>query len=212
MKRMRILIADDHAVVRKGLVQIISESFDMHVAAEACTGQEVLDQVQKNDFDVILLDINMPGKSGLDILKILKKEKPNIPVLILTIFPEDQYAMRVLKAGASGYLTKESAPDELITAIRTVSQGRKYITASLAEKMANHLEAGFKKPIHETLSNREFRVLRMIASGKTITEIADELCLSVKTVSTYRSRILEKTSMKNNAEIMQYAIRNHLAE
>lgn len=209
---LRILIADDHPIVREGLKQILAETFDMVVADEASSGQEALDKVWKNDYDVVLLDISMPGRSGLDILKQLKSERPKLPVLILSIHPEEQYAVRALRAGASGYLTKESAPDELIVAIRKVSLSGKYVSSSLAEKLAFDLEIDTEKPIHETLSDREYQVMCMIASGKTVNEIAKELFLSVKTISTYRSRILEKMRMNNNAELIRYAIKNQLVD
>jgi len=209
---LKVFIADDHAVVRRGLKQILAETFDMTVAGEATHGQEVLDKVQKDDYDVVVLDISMPGQSGLDTLKQLKIQKPGLPVLVLSIHPEDQYAVRVLRAGASGYITKESAPDELVAAIRKVSQGRKYITSSLAEKLAFDLDVDTEKPLHEILSDREYQVLCMISSGKTVTGIAEALCLSVKTISTYRSRILEKMGMKSNAELTRYAIRNGLVD
>ena len=209
---IKILIADDHPVVRKGLKDIIQATPDMTVSGEASDGQEVLENVRKIDFDVVVLDIAMPGRSGLDILKELKSGKPELPVLILSIHPEEQYAVRVLKAGASGYLTKDSAPDELITAILKVSRGKKYISASLAEKLAYDLEIGAEKPLHETLSDREYEVMCMIASGKTVKEIAEELYLSVKTISTYRSRILEKMKMKSSAELTHYAIKQGLVD
>ena len=209
---IKILIADDHPVVRKGLKDIIQETSDMTVSGEAGKGQEVLENVRKIDFDVVVLDIAMPGRSGLDILKELKSEKPELPVLILSIHPEEQYAVRVLKAGASGYLTKDSAPDELITAILKVSRGKKYISSSLAEKLAYDLEIGVEKPLHEALSDREYEVMCRIASGKTVKEIAEELFLSVKTISTYRARILEKMQMKSNAELTHYAIKLGLVD
>lgn len=209
---IRILIADDHAIVRAGLKQIVAETSDMIVADEASSGHEALNKVWKNDYDVVVLDITMPGINGLDVLKQLKSQMPELPVLVLSIHPEEQYAVRVLKAGASGYLTKESASDELIMAIRKVSIGRKYVTASLAEKLAFDLETDVEKPLHETLSDREYQVMCMIASGKTVNEIAEELFLSVKTVSTYRSRILEKMKMKSNAELTYYAIKHRLVE
>jgi len=209
---IKILIADDHPVVRKGLKDIIQETSDLIVSDEASNGQEVLEKVRKLDFDVVLLDIAMPGRSGLDILKELKSGKPEIPVLILSIHPEEQYAVRVLRAGASGYLTKDSAPDELITAILKVSRGKKYISASLAEKLAYDLEIGAEKPLHETLSDREYEVMCRIASGKTIKEIAEELYLSSKTISTYRARILEKMKMKSSAELTYYTIKHELVD
>jgi DNA-binding NarL/FixJ family response regulator len=209
---IKILIADDHAIVREGLKQIVSESPDLVVVAEACTGQEVLDKVGKNDLDLVVLDIAMPGRGGLDILKEIKSLKPKLPVLILSMYPEEQYAVRVLKSGASGYLTKESAPIELVKAIRQISQGKKYISPSLAEKLVVDLEVSPDRPPHETLSDREYQVMCMIASGKTLKEIADELSLSIKTISTYRSRILEKMNMKTNAELTHYTIKNRLVD
>jgi two-component system invasion response regulator UvrY len=209
---INILIADDHAIVREGLKQMVAETADMVVAGEASTGQEVLDNVRNNDYDVVILDISMPGRDGVDILKELKKKKPKLPVLVLTMHPEEQYAVRVLKAGAAGYMTKESATEELIAAIRRVSKGKKYVSSSLAEKLAVDLENDREKPLHEILSNREYQVMRMIASGKRLKEIAEVLSLSVKTISTYRSRVLEKMRMKNNAELTHYAIKRRLVE
>jgi len=209
---LRILIADDHPIVRQGLKQIIAETSDMVVADEASNGWEVLSKVRASYCDVVLLDISMPGRNGVDILRQLKNEQPRLPVLMLSIHPEEQYAVRVLRAGASGYLTKESAPDELIAAIRKVSMGGKYISSSLAERLACELESTDEQLPHKTLSDREYRVMFLIASGKTVTEIAKELSLSIKTISTYRSRILEKMKMKNNAELTYYAIRNRLVD
>ncbi len=209
---IRILIADDHPIVRQGFKQVLSETADLVVADEAGNGREVLALVARRDYDVILLDISMPEKNGLEVLKELKAVNPRIPVLILSIYPEEQYAIRALKAGASGYLTKASAPDELISAIRKVSRGGKYISSSLAEKLAYEVGGDAGKAPHETLSDREYQILLLIASGKTVSDIAGEMCLSVKTVSTYRSRILDKMKMKNNAELTTYAIRNKLVE
>ncbi len=209
---IRVLIADDHPIVRQGLKQILAEAHDMIVADEAGDGRELLAKMRNNEYDIVLLDITMPGTSGLDLLKQLKIEKPRLPILILTMHPEEQYAVRVLKAGAEGYLTKTSAPDELIGAIRKVSAGGRYITSSLAEKLAMHLKCNEEKPLHEALSDREYQVLCMIASGKTAKEIAGEMTLSVKTISTYRSRILEKLNMKSNAELTRYAIPNQLVD
>lgn len=207
---IKILIADDHAIVREGLKQIVAETSDMVVAGEAVNGQEVLERVRKEDWNLILLDISMPGRGGIDTLKMLKVEKPKLPVLVLSMYPEEQYAVRALKAGASGYLTKESAPEELIKAIRKVSQGRKYISEALAESLVSHVGTNSEKSLHETLSNREYQVMLMIASGKTVKEIANELSLSAKTISTNRVRALKKMGMKNNAEITYYAIKHEL--
>jgi DNA-binding NarL/FixJ family response regulator len=211
-KKIRILIADDHPIVRAGFKQVLSETPDLVVADEAGNGQEVLEHLKKKKYDVVLLDISMPGKNGLEILKELKTDYPKLPVLILSIYPEEQYAIRALKAGAAGYLTKESAPHELISAIRKISAGGRYISASLAEKLATYLNVDMTKSPHETLSDREHQVMRLIASGKTVSEIAESLNLSVKTISTYRTHILEKMKMKNNAEITLYAVQNKLVE
>lgn len=209
---IRILIADDHPIVRKGLKEIIKDTPGMKVTDEASSGQEVLEKVSRADFDVVLLDISMPGRSGLDVLKDIKKQRPKLAILVLSIHPEEQYAVRAFKAGASGYLTKESAPDELLAALQKVSAGGKYVSASLAEKLALALEEDFEKPLHETLSTREYEVMRKIAKGKTVSEIAGELFLSPKTISTYRARIMEKMSMKNNAELVRYALKNKLVD
>jgi len=209
---IRIIIADDHPIVREGLKQILAGAHDMEVVAEADSGYDLLDKLPKFLPDTILLDIKMPGLGGLDVLKQIKALKPELPVLILSMHPEEQYAIRVLKAGASGYLTKNSAPEKLIDAIRKVNQGGKYISASLAERLAFDLDSDSHKSSHEFLSDREYQVLCMIAQGKTVSEIAETLKLSVKTISTYRARILEKMKMKNNAEMTYYAIQNGLVE
>ena len=209
---IRILVVDDHAIVREGLKQILGEVDDMSVRDEAGNGQEALAKIRSGEFDVVLLDISMPGRSGLEILKEIKAERPKLPVLILSMHAEEQYAVRALRAGASGYVTKASAPDELIGAIRKVSCGRKYVSSSLAEKLAFELDIDTRKPPHETLSDREYQVMLMLASGKSVKEIADELCLSVKTISTYRARVMEKMNMKKNAELTLYAIQNHLVD
>ncbi|HOO44584.1 MAG TPA: response regulator transcription factor [Deltaproteobacteria bacterium] len=209
---IRVLIADDHPIVREGLKQILSETDDIIVVDEAANGQEVLNYAWNKPYDIILLDISMPGRDGLEVLRELKHTKPKLPVLILSMYPEEHYAIRVLRGGASGYLTKSSAPDELISAIRKVASGRKYISSTLAERLTYELDRDSDRPVHESLSDREYQVMHMIASGKTIKEIADELCLSVKTVSTYRSRIMEKMNMKNNAEIVLYAVQNKLVD
>ena len=208
---IRIFIADDHAIVREGLKQIVADSSDIIVAGEATHGGEVLGKVLKNNYDVVLLDITMPGGNGLELLKELKSQRPSSPILILSIHPEEQYALRSLKAGASGYLTKGCASDELICAIRRVAGGGKYISLSLAEKLADTFGIGSKLS-HELLSDREYQVMSMIASGKTIGEIAHELSLSVKTISTHRHHILEKMGMKTNAKLVHYAVQNQLVD
>ena len=207
---LKILIADDHPVFRRGLKQIIAETTDMVVAGEATNGWEVLSKVRTGDYDLVLLDISMPGKDGMDVLTQLKNERPALLVLMVSMHPEEQYAVRALKAGASGYLTKESAPDELIVAIRKVSTGGKYVSSALAERLAALLQEDAEALPHEALSSREYQVMCMIASGKTLKEIAGELSLSIKTISTYRSRILEKMKMRNNAELIHYAVKNRL--
>lgn len=207
---MRILIADDHAIVRKGLIQILNETPDQFSIEEASNGWEAIEKVKKTAYSVILLDISMPGMNGLDVLKQLKIENPNLPVLVLSMHPEEQYAVRILKAGASGYLTKESAPAELVKALQLVARGKSYISPTVADQLVLNLNGGSEDMPHSRLSDREFQVLCMIASGHSMKQIATELSLSVKTVSTYRARILEKLSMKNNAEIISYAIKNEL--
>ena len=209
---INILIADDHSVVREGLKQIISGNADMTVLAEACSGNEAIEKIRKNPISVAILDISMPGKNGLDTLKEIKVIHPDLPVLILSMYPEEQYALRFFRAGASGYLTKKSAPEELVNAIRTVSRGKKYVSPVLAEKLIGELDVTNEKPLHSALSDREFQVLCLMASGKTSGEIAEELFLSVKTISTYRARILEKLRLKNTAELINYAIQNQLVE
>jgi DNA-binding NarL/FixJ family response regulator len=209
---IRALIADDHAVVRQGLKQILGDTPEMVVAGEATTGQEVLDKIRAETWDVVVLDISMPDRSGLDVLKQLRSERPKLPVLVLSMHSEDQYAVRVLKAGASGYLTKDSAPDELVKAIRKVVSGGRYVSSFLAEKLAFEIGTDSSRLPHETLSDREFQVLRLIAAGKSVTEIAAELYLSPKTVSTYRARLLQKMNLGTTAELMHYAMQNHLID
>jgi len=206
----RVLIADDHAIFREGLRQILEDVADLQVVEEASRGQEVLDKIEKNDYDLILLDIAMPGLSGLETLKLIKGRRPKMKVLILSMYPEEQYAVRAIKAGASGYITKAGASEELIGAIRKVLSGGKYITPSVADKLFSDLEPEPGHPLHELLSDREYQVLCLIASGKTVSEIADRLALSVKTVSTHRVHILEKMKMKTNAELTNYAIKQSL--
>lgn len=209
---IRILIADDHAIVRAGLKQILAEVPDMVVAGEAATGQETLDQIRMGGWDVLLLDISMPSSNGLEVLKRVKQANSGLPTLILSMYPEDQYAVRMLRAGAGGYLTKESASDQLVAAIRKVAQGGKYISPTLAEKLATELDDSREKPRHAALSDREFQIFRAIAMGMANSEIAVELSLSVKTVSTYRARVMEKMGMTRNAEIIHYAIKNQLLD
>ncbi len=208
----RIIIADDHEIVRAGLKQIIMNDPDLSVEGEAGDGQELLEKLRKRKYDVVLLDMKMPGRSGLEILKQLRIEHPSLPVLVLSMHSEEQYAVRTIKAGASGYITKETAPDRLIGAIKRVCDGGKYISPTLAERLADSIVDTRNKPAHEYLTDREFQVMCMIASGKTITDIARELFLSVKTISTYRQRILEKMNMKNNAELTHYVISSNLLE
>ena len=209
-KKIRILIADDHEVVRKGLKTIIADQQDMVVTGEAENGNEVLRLVVQEEFDLILLDFDMPEKNGLDTLIELKTSRPKLPVIILSIFPEDHYGTRFLKAGASGYLGKSSASDQLVEAIRKVAGGGKYVSPNLADKLVSDLNRDSDKPLHETLTDREFQVFTMIAGGKKLKHIAEELCLSINTISTYRGRILQKMDMKSNAEVIHYAIDNHL--
>lgn len=209
---IRVLIADDHTIVREGLKQILADNPFIEVIGEASSGTEVIRKINEKDFDVVVLDISMPGQNGLDTLKQIKYMKPAISVLILSMHPEEQYAIRSIKAGASGYLTKDSASEELITAIQRVSEGRRYITSSLAEKLASALTVDTKKMPHENLSDREYQVLCLIASGQTVTQISKLLSLSIKTVSTYRSRLLTKMNMENNSQITHYAIKHNLVE
>lgn len=207
-----ILIADDHAIIRRGLIQILSEIHDMQVTDEAIHADEVLDKVSAHDYDILLLDISMPGKSGLDIIHAVKIRKPGIPVLMLSVHPEEQYAIRALKEGASGYLTKNSAVAELITAIRKIVKGGRYVSSSLAERLVTEMKVHDEKPCHEKLSNREYQVMCMCASGKNVKTIATELSLSMQTVSTYRKRILEKMGMSTINEVIRYALNKGLVE
>ncbi|MHA1381054.1 MAG: response regulator [Candidatus Helarchaeota archaeon] len=209
---IKVLIVDDHTIVREGLKQILEGTSDIVVTDEARSAQEVLNKIKNNNFDIVLLDISLPGRSGLDVLKQLKSIDPDLPVLILSMHPEEQYAIRSIRAKASGYLTKESASDELIKAIRKVAQGRKYITSSLAERLAFELEDNISGSYHEKLSDREYQVMCMIASGKRIKEIADALALSVKTISTYRTRILKKMNMRSTSQLIHYAIKSGLVD
>jgi DNA-binding NarL/FixJ family response regulator len=207
---MKILITDDHTVVRQGLKLILADRFKKSVFGEARNAHEALTRAAKEKWDVMILDITMPGRSGLEVLREIKRLRPKLPVLVLSMHPEDQFAVRLLKAGAAGYLTKESAGDELVGAIEKVVAGGRYISPALAERMASYLDIDVQKPPHERLSDREFLILRMIGSGRTVSQIAKELSLSVKTISTYRARLLEKMDMKTNAEVTHYAIQNQL--
>jgi DNA-binding NarL/FixJ family response regulator len=207
---MRILIVDDHAIVRRGLRELLSDEFHGAAFGEASDAQQALEELRKKEWDVALLDIALPGKSGLDLLKELKTEWPKLPVLILSAHPEDQFAVRALKAGAGGYMTKESAPEELAKALRKIMAGGRYVSPALAEMLALGVTKDLTRTPHETLSDREYEVMSRIASGKTVTEIAEELSLSPKTISTYRARVLEKLGLKNSAAIVQYVIRNGL--
>jgi len=209
---MKILITDDHAVVRQGLRLILADHFKKAVFGEACNATEALSRVWKEKWDVVVLDITMPGRSGLEVLKEIKRSRPKLPVLVLSMHPEDQFAVRLFKAGAAGYLTKESAGEELVGAIKKVVGGGRYISPSLAERMAGYLTIDVQKAPHERLSDREFLILRMFASGKQVSQIAKELSLSVSTVSTYRARILGKMDMKNNAQLTHYALQKELVD
>jgi DNA-binding NarL/FixJ family response regulator len=209
---IRVFIADDHAIVREGLKQILAEQGDIVVGGEAENGLDAIKQVGKAKCHVMLLDISLPDRNGIEVLKQVKKDKPELAVLMLSMHREDQYAIRALKAGASGYMTKQSAPRELVTAIRQVADGQKYVSAALAQTLASQVGENHETPVHETLSDREYQTLTMIASGMTVSEIARELSLSVKTVSEYRSRLLMKMKLKTSAELTHYAIRNQLVD
>jgi two-component system invasion response regulator UvrY len=208
----KLCIADDHVLIREGLKKILKEAPDMNVICEAGDGRELMECLKAQSIDIVILDISLPGKSGLELLKDIKQDYPQIPVLILSMHPEDRFAVRALKAGAAGYVTKEGAAQELIQALRKVIQGRKYVSPTLAEKLATELDIASDRPPHESLSDREYQVLCLIASGKTVKEISGELFLSVSTVNTYRTRILEKMNMKTDAELIRYAIQNHLVD
>lgn len=209
---IKILIADDHAIVREGLKQIVAEEKDMLVAGEAGNANEMFELLKKDDFTIIILDISMPGRSGLEALKFLKKNYPEVPTLILSMFSEEQYGLRALKAGAAGYLKKVSAPTELVSAIRKIVSGGKYINQSLAEKLADEYDSDREERMHDKLSNREYQIMCLIASGKSTEEIALDLSISINTVYTYRNRILEKMHLKSNVELTQYALQNKLIE
>lgn len=209
---IKILIADDHPIVRAGLSRIVSKESDITVAGEAQNAREVLELIHRHEFDVVVLDISMPEKTGLEILEQIRAERPALPVLILSMHPEEQYAIQAFKSGAAGYLTKTSVSEELVKAVRKVDSGGKYVSPHFAEKMVSVLEKGVKKLPHETLSSRELQVMRMIASGRPPKDIAKKLRLSVRTVNTYRERIMEKLNVKSNAEIVRYSLENKLLD
>jgi len=209
---MHILIADDHGVVRRGLKDILADALPGTDFSEACNGDEVLSHLAKTKIGLLVLDINMPGRSGMDVLRDVKHDHPRLPVIILSCHPEDQYAVRCLRAGASAYINKESAPEELAKATKKILSGGRYVSASLAEKLIANLDESADKPLHESLSDREHEVMRMIAAGVPLTEIAERLHVSVKTVSSYRARIMEKMQMKSNAELTRYAMTNALID
>jgi two-component system, NarL family, invasion response regulator UvrY len=209
---MRLLLIDDHAMFREGLKQILAKQSDMNMIDETGNGHEALDKMRMNEYQVVILDLSMPGRSGWDILSEIKAEHPTIPVIILSMHPEDQYAIRMLRAGAAGYITKESDTGELLAAIRKVAKGGKYVSPLLAEKLAETVAQDSTRMPHQILSNREFQVLCFLASGKSLKEIADELCLSEKTITTYRARIMEKMQLRNNVELTHYAIQHKLIE
>jgi len=207
---LRVLIADDHAILRRGLIEILTREFVDVVCGEAESAQQVLSRVQSHDWDLVILDVTMPGRSGIDVLGDLKRARPKLPVLVLSMHPENQYGKRVLQAGASGYMNKDSAPEELIKAVRKVVRGGRYVGATLAELLASDLGRPADQPLHARLSDRELEVLRLIGSGRTLTEIAELLNLGVSTVSTYRARLLEKMDLTTTAELMNYALRHRL--
>ncbi|SEM79566.1 two component transcriptional regulator, LuxR family [Nitrosospira multiformis] len=208
---MNVLIVDDHAIVRQGLRQILTESGKIDLIAEAESSGEAMRQLREGEWSVVVLDISLPDRNGIEVLKQIRKERSKLPVLMLSMHEEGLYAIRALKAGASGYITKQSAPNELMAAINQVARGRKYLTPAVAEAMAESLGTDHDRPLHETLSDREYQTLRLIASGKSLTDVAEEMHLSVKTVSVYRGRLLQKMKLKNNAEVTHYAIKNGLA-
>jgi two-component system invasion response regulator UvrY len=209
---IRILIADDHAIVRAGLKQFIADQLDMEVAGEAATGAETIALVRTQEFDIVLLDISMPDKNGIDTLKTIKHVKPELPVLILSAHAEEQYAVNLLRAGASGYINKETASTQLVGAVRTAVQGRKYVSPTLAQVLAEGISGNGDEPLHGSLSQREFQIFCKLAGGQAVSQIAEELHLSVKTVSTYRTRVLEKMGMKSNADLTYYAVKNGLID
>jgi DNA-binding NarL/FixJ family response regulator len=209
---IRVIVVDDHAILRRGLISILESCDDLSCVAEGSNAAETMRAIREHSAEALVLDVSMPGKDGIEVLKQVKKERPRLPVLILSSHSEDQYALRSIRAGASGYLNKTSAPQQLVTAIRQIAAGRKYITPELAQSLADHIESPADGPAHGTLSDREFQTLKLIGSGNSLTEVAEKLCLSVKTVSVYRARLLEKMQMKNNAELTRYAIEQGLVD
>ncbi len=207
---IRILITDDHAIVRQGLARILEKKQGMKIVAECDNGIDALNWLRGNDCDIALIDISMPGMNGIELLKRLREEKPKLPVLVISIYPEDQYAVRLIKAGAAGYLTKGCAPAIVIEAVCQIASGKKYISQTVAEMLANEFDSQDGKSPHESLSDREYQIFLLLAAAKTVSEIAESLALSSKTISTYRSRILEKMHLRNNAELMQYAVEKQL--
>lgn len=209
---IKVLVADDHALIRKGLKQILDDTEDMRVTGEAESGMQAINMLQEGDYDLVLLDISLPDKNGVEVLKQIRANHPQLPVLMLSMHAEEQYAVRSMKSGASGYLNKQSAPVQLVAAIRQVATGKKYISTELAEQLANGLTEGYQELLHQTLSDREYQTLCLLASGKKLSEMAEIMSLSTKTVSVYRARLLDKMKLKTNAEAIQYAISNHLLE
>jgi len=209
---IRVLVADDHPLLRNGIRQVLGQESDVTVMGEAENAEQVLERIDEQGWDVVVLDIAMPGRSGFDALREIRRRRPHLPVLVLSMHSEEQFAIRAIKAGASGFVSKSDAPAEIVRAIRKVVTGKKYVSASLAETLANAIESETHRPAHETLSDREFQVMCRIASGKTVSQIAAEISLSVKTVSTYRARVLEKMNMRTNAELTRYALRTGLVD
>lgn len=211
-KKFSVLLADDHKIVRHGLRRILEDEFTEALVSEASRDSEVFEQLEKSKFDIIILDISMPGKSGLEVLKDIKSMYPQIPVLILSMYPEEQFALRVMKSGAAGYVRKDSAPEELVDAVNDILSGKKYYSPAVMDLLSDNVKRGAKTELSEILSDREYEIFMLITQGKTVSEIAEILSLSVKTVSTHRTHILEKTKLKNNADIVMYAVRNNLLQ
>lgn len=209
---IKVLIADDHSIVRQGLKQILADIPDMEIFGEASSGDEALRFIRGEGWNVMLLDIAMPGKNVMELIKLAKQQSPHLPILILSMYPEDQYAIRMLRAGADGYLNKESAPEQLVEAIRKVAKGGKYVSQTMADKLIDELNSKHETPLHATLTDREFQVFCGIYYGKSVTDLAQQMALSVKTISTYRTRLMKKMNMSTNAEIIHYAIKNNLLD